>query len=139
VLHLLQHEKKMRRIPFTIAVNTILIVTGLVTVFHLCVMVGVVPYNIVWGGRLTNQREMLVFELSSIIVNMVLALTVAIKAKKVRAKVPGRLVNMVLWVFVILFALNSAGNLAAKATLETVIFTPLTVLSCLLCARVAGE
>lgn len=136
---MLQHEKKMRRIPFTIAVNTILIVTGLVTVFHLCVMVGVVPYNIVWGGRLTNQREMLVFELSSIIVNMVLALTVAIKAKKVRAKVPGRLVNMVLWVFVILFALNSAGNLAAKATLETVIFTPLTVLSCLLCARVAGE
>lgn len=129
----------MKRIPFAIATNALLFMTGVVTMFHLCVMLGIVPYNIVWGGRLTGRKEMLAFELSSIIVNMVLALTVAIKAKKVRAKAPGKLVNMVLWVFVLLFALNSAGNLAAKATLETVIFTPLTILSCLLCARVAVE
>jgi hypothetical protein len=129
----------MKRIPFAFATNAILIITGMVTLFHICVMVGIVPYNIVWGGRLTDRNAMLVFELSSIIVNMVLAATVAIKAKKVSAKVPGRLVNVVLWVFVILFALNSAGNLAAKATLETLIFTPLTILLSLLCARAAME
>ncbi len=129
----------MKRIPFAFATNAILIITGMVTLFHICVMAGIVPYNIVWGGRLTDRNAMLLFELSSIIVNMVLAATVAIKAKKVRAKVPGKLVNMVLWVFVILFALNSAGNLAAKATLETVIFTPVTILMSLLCARAAME
>ena len=138
-MYICSNIRHMKRIPFAFATNAILIITGLVMVFHLCVMVGIVPYNIVWGGRLTDRKEMLVFELSSIIVNLVLALTVAMKAKKVRAKVPGKLVNAVLWAFVVLFALNSAGNLVAKATLETVIFTPLTILSCLLCARAAVE
>jgi hypothetical protein len=34
--------------------------------FHLSIIAKIIPYNITWGGRLTNDTEMYVFETISI-------------------------------------------------------------------------
>jgi hypothetical protein len=43
-------------------------------------MVKIIPYNITWGGRLKNDREMYVFETFSILVNGFFILILLFKA-----------------------------------------------------------
>ena len=38
-------------------------------VFHLLVIIQIIPSSIVWGGRLTNQQELFIFESISIVLN----------------------------------------------------------------------
>ena len=127
----------IKRIPFRFAVNAIIVIALLVTGFHLLVLTGIVPYSIVWGGRLTSVADMRSFELASILVNAVLICTVAVKARHLHRAVSVMVANVVLWIFTVLFFLNTIGNLLAKATIETVVFTPVTAVLALLCARVA--
>lgn len=47
--------------------------------------------------------------------------------------------NVILWFFVVLFSLNTIGNLFAKVSLETIVFTPLTFISALLALRLIVE
>ena len=41
-----------------------------VILFHICIIIKIIPYNIAWGGRLTNDNEMYVFESISILINV---------------------------------------------------------------------
>lgn len=127
----------IKRIPFRSAANIIIVISLLVTVFHMLVLFRIIPYGIVWGGRLTSVADMRSFELVSILVNFVLICTVAIRAGYLRWAVSTRTISVVLWAFACLFCLNTIGNLLAKATIETVVFTPITAVSALLCARMA--
>jgi len=117
----------------------IITISLLITGFHLLVLAGIIPYSIVWGGRLTSVNDMHSFELVSIAINVALVCTTGLKAGYLRRTVSPRLLNAVLWVFTALFCLNTIGNLMAKATIETVVFTPITAVLALLCARVAMQ
>ena len=54
------------------AINLMLYLLVVVILFHLCIMLKIVPYEISWGGRLKNDTEMYVFETISIIINLLL-------------------------------------------------------------------
>ncbi len=108
-----------------------------VLVFHALVIAGIIPFGIVWGGRLHNTREMLQFESVSFATNVVLMLVIVLKRGNRWPFVSRKLLNAILWLFVVLFSLNTVGNLLAKATLETIVFTPLTFISAIFCARLA--
>lgn len=127
----------INRIPFKAAANTILAIALLITGFHLLVLARIIPYSIVWGGRLTNDADIRSFELASTGINLVLACTVGLKAGYLRLPASTRILNAVLWVFTALFCLNTIGNLLSKSTIETVVFTPITAVLALLCARMA--
>lgn len=99
----------------------------------------VIPFNIVWGGRLKTIDEMLVFEAISIIINGLIILVVAVKAKWFTGKLPIKLINGMLWIFVTLFIINTVGNLNAITSLEMLIATPITALLAFLCWRIAIE
>lgn len=126
------------KISFYKAGLFIVILSAAVILFHLLVITGIIPYTIVWGGRLQTQREMILFESVSIIVNALLISVVYIKWKPIQ---PGlrKTATVILWLFAVLFFLNTIGNLMAKATLETIVFTPLTFISSILCVRLAIE
>jgi len=55
-----------------------------VILFHLSIILKIVPYEITWGGRLKNDSEMYVFETVSILINLFLSLILLIKGKYVR-------------------------------------------------------
>lgn len=110
-----------------------------VVVFHLLVLSGIVPYNIVWGGRLESAMQMYAFELVSLTINLVIIAIVGMKGGYIKPYLPDKLVTFLLWVFVILFALNTVGNLFAESKLEMIIFTPLTFISTILFYRLAIE
>ena len=102
-----------------------------VILFHICIIVKIIPYNIAWGGRLTNDNEMYVFESISILINLFLSWLLLMKGEFVQFKIPNKTVNLILWIFFALFILNTVGNLFAKTNLEK-LFALLTGLSAIL-------
>ncbi|PCI03772.1 MAG: hypothetical protein COB79_00140 [Zetaproteobacteria bacterium] len=121
------------------AANTILVILFCVLVFHLLVLVGFIPFDTVWGGRLETQSQMYVFETVSIIINTIIMLVVSMKAGYIKAYLHMKIINTILWFLVVLFTLNTAGNILAMSWLETLIFTPLTLISAFLFYRMAIE
>ena len=102
-----------------------------VMLFHLCILFKIVPYGMTWGGRLTNATEMYVFEGISIILNFVLGIALLIKGNYLKQMMPLKMVHVILWVFLILFALNTVGNLFAKSNFEKIL-SLVTLVSALL-------
>lgn len=102
-----------------------------IVLFHLCILFKVIPYDITWGGRLTNDTEMYTFEIISISIITLLCGTLLMRGGYVKQFVSQRFTSIVLWIFFVLFALNTVGNLLA-ATLFEKFFSLLTLLSCVL-------
>lgn len=89
-----------------------------VTLFHLSVIVKVIPYDIAWGGRLQNDSAMYVFEAISILINLFLGFVLLMKGNYIRFRFPKRPIDTILWIFLSLFVLNTVGNLFAKTNFE---------------------
>lgn len=126
-------------IPFLFAIRTMLILLSGIIIFHMLILFGIIPFSIVWGGRLSTKEEMLIFESVSILINAFLIFILAVKGKYIKIKLPKIFIQIVLWIFVFLFFLNTIGNLLAESTIETIIFSPITLLFSILCARIAIE
>lgn len=97
-----------------------------VTIFHFSILLGIIPYEITWGGRLKNDSEMYVFETISILVNLILGCTLLIKGNYTKPIISSRVVNTILWLFLFLFVFNTIGNLFAKTNFEK-LFSLLTL------------
>jgi len=99
-----------------------------IILFHVLILVKIIPYKITWGGRLKNDSQMYAFEIISILINLFLSLVLLIKANMVRDIFSSKTVDIILWIFLLLFMLNTIGNLFAKTLLEKC-FTFLTIVS----------
>ncbi|MFT6747647.1 MAG: heme/copper-type cytochrome/quinol oxidase subunit 4 [Glaciecola sp.] len=108
------------------ATNLMLGLVSVVIVFHLSILFKIIPYEITWGGRLKNDMEMYVFESFSIIINLFLGITLHLKRNSNLKNTQKKVVNVILWVFLLLFLLNSIGNLLAETYFEKS-FTILTL------------
>ena len=108
------------------AIKLTLSIVIAVTIFHLSILLGIIPYEITWGGRLKNVSEMYVFETISILVNFILGLTLLIKGNNIKQIISPKIVNIILWIFLILFGFNTIGNIFAKTNFEK-IFSILTL------------
>lgn len=102
-----------------------------VILFHISIILKIIPYNIAWGGRLTNDNEMYVFESISILINVFLSWLLLMKGEFVKFKFHNNTVNIILWVFFGLFIVNTVGNIFAKTNFEK-LFAILTGLSAIL-------
>ncbi len=106
-------------------------------VVHALILLGIVPFQMVWGGRLTEHSRMVVFESVSLAVNLLMVLVVLVQAGRLRLKVKAIVLKVALWAMALLFGLNTLGNALSHNTLEKSLFTPLTLLLCLGCLRLA--
>ena len=121
-----QKEKRLGR--------ALLILSSLVLVFHICVLFGLVPQEWVWAGKVQEQKTLLLLESVSIIMNLLLMLVVASKLKLVAAGMNKKVQTVLLWLFVIVFAANTLGNLFAETKVERT-FSGLTLVYVILLAR----
>ena len=102
----------------SISVNILVGITTLATIFHLLILVGVIPYEITWGGRLKSLEEMYVFETISILINSFFVFVLLQKGGYIRSFLGKKTVSVILWVFFAIFVLNTVGNVFAKTTFE---------------------
>lgn len=127
------------KLPYRFAVNLLLLILGAIMIFHSLVLIQIIPYDIVWAGRLNSIAEMQRYETLSLIVNSFIILIVLIKVEFLNLKNFKKLATIFLWLFVILFGLNTIGNLMAKSQFEKVVFTPITFIMAILCFRIIKE
>jgi CDP-diglyceride synthetase len=127
----------IRRIPESVAVNALLVLFSLTITFHLLVITGIIPHDIVWGGRLNTVSEMRRAETVSIILNILMLTIVALRSGKLSFRTNPKIIRVLLWFMTGLFILNTAGNLLSANEKEKLIFTPITLLLSLLCLRLA--
>ncbi len=100
------------------AINIFLGFLVLIVIFHFCIILKFIPYDIAWGGRLQSDEQMYVFESVSILINIFLSWILLMKGDVVKFKFSSRAINITLWVFLVLFLLNTVGNIFAKTTVE---------------------
>ena len=105
--------------------------------FHLLVLLQLIPFKMVWGGRLKTVADMYRFEAVSLILNAVFLFVILAKAQFLSINIPATLITISLWLMAGLFLLNTIGNLLSKNKMEKIIFTPLTMLLALLCLVLA--
>lgn len=117
-------------------IKLVLFILSLVILFHLGIIVKIIPYQITWGGRLKNDAEMYVFESVSILINLFLSLVLCMKGNYISYKFSNKIITIVLWFFIILFAANTLGNLFAKTILEKT-FSLLTLILSFLLWKIA--
>lgn len=114
-------------------------ISGLASIFHLLILLQVVPYSVTWGGRLQSYDEVLVMVPVSLAVNLIFITVVSVKSGIWNLPIPEKILNGVLWVMVVVFALNTLGNLMAVTWAEKLIATPLTLAGSLLAYRLVSK
>lgn len=112
-------------------INILIGLLFLVIIFHLLIVIKIIPFNIAWGGRLNSEQEMYVFEGLSIALNLFLIWVLSLKAKNPKNKY----VNSILWVFFFIFSLNTIGNLFAHTNFEK-FFSIITLVFALLILKI---
>ena len=120
-----------------IAQYGLIIILSAVLVFHFLVLLKVIPYKIVWGGRLKSDTQMYRFEVVSIFTNLIFLAIVFAYSGILLSDISPNIISILLWIMAALFALNTLGNLMSKNKLEKIIFTPLTLLLFVFCVILA--
>lgn len=120
-----------------LATNGILIILSSIIVFHVLVILGVIPFEIVWGGRIKDRSQMISFETASILLNLLMLTAVAISGGLIKIKINPMIIRSILWIMAFLFLLNTIGNLLSNNQLEKILFTPLTLVLLLFSFRLA--
>ncbi len=118
------------------AINIMIALLTVVLVFHTIILTGTISYTIVWAGKISNVADMRKLEVISICVNSFLIMIFLLKANYIQNKIPIKILNVIIWLFVILFSLNTIGNLFAKSNFELFFITPLTFISAILCLQI---
>lgn len=121
------------------AIDGLLLILSLVVLFHLLVIVSVIPYDIVWGGKLKDVSQMRAFEAISIVLNLIMLAVVAIHAGILELTVNPVIIKIALWTMFVLFLVNTFANMLSEDEREKIIFTPLTFLLSMFSLRLAVE
>jgi hypothetical protein len=99
-------------------IGSLMALLVLTTLFHLLLIIKIIPYTITWGGRLKNDQEMYVFESISLVVNLFLLFLLSQKAGFIAQRMGNLWITFFLWIYIVLFTLNTVGNIFAKTPME---------------------
>ena len=112
----------------SIAQLGLLILLSLFLVLHFIILIKLIPYNLVWGGRLKSDKEMYRFEIFSILINSLFVIVILVQGSLLTIDIPKKIITYALWLMTGLFFLNTLGNVTSKNKLEQRLFTPITIL-----------
>ena len=117
----------------------LIFIYSFVLIFQFLLLLGIIPYEYTWGGKLKSIEEMYVFVSIALLLNLIFLLTILQTANLISWNIPKTAIKISLWFMVVVFALNTVGNLFAETNLEKFIATPLTLLLSILCYKIATE
>ena len=106
----------------------LLILLSLFLLLHFIILLKIIPYNLIWGGRLKSDTEMYRFEIFSILINALFIIVILAQAEFWMSNIPNKVITFALWLMTGLFLLNTLGNVISKNKIERLVFTPITIL-----------
>jgi len=120
--------------------NILLALFGLLVAFHIIILFNLLPSNVVWGGQVGgSQSGLRTLETISLVFTILFSFVVAAKMGYVQVGKFSRVINILLWIIFAYLPLNAVGNLVSSSSLETLLFTPITIMAALLVFRLAIE
>jgi hypothetical protein len=123
-----------------LAGNILLFSLGLLFLFHVLVLLKIIPADIVWGGQIKGVPANLVtLETVALLVTAVFILIVATKVGYVQAGKLSGAINVGIWLIIAYLLLNTLGNLASGISFEKLLFAPITIILALCALRLAIE
>ena len=122
-----------------LAGKILIFVLMLLVIFHVFVLLNIIPYQIVWAGQIQNSSSLLVYEGFAILLTVLFILIISMKIGYFQQGKFFKVVKVGVWIVFFYFLLNTVGNLTSGITTEKLIFTPITILLTLLAFRVAIE
>lgn len=90
----------------------------LAILFHLSILLKLVPYELTWGGKLKTDSEMYIFETISILINAFFIFIILQKGDFIKLFFNKKFVSVILWIFFAIFVFNTIGNFFAETTFE---------------------
>lgn len=115
------------------ALKTMLTILLILLILHFLIILELIPYDKVWGGKLKSVEEMRTFESISILITIFMMSVLILKYKLKRSNKKNRLFDTIIWGFVVFFSLNTIGNLFSESNLELILGTLITLISATLC------
>ena len=123
-----------------LAGNLLLGSLGLLAVFHILVLLRVLPADIVGGGAIQNSTtSLLPLEMISLFVTLLLAAIIAAKTGYIKVVRFQTVVNIGVWVVFAILLLSMIANFASGVAFENLIFAPIAVVLALCAYRLAIE
>ena len=123
-----------------LAGNILIVSLSLLLVFHVLVLLRVVPAEIVWGGQaMTSPSDLLMLEGFAFIITLVFLAVVSAKVGYIRANNFIKVVNVFLWIILVYLFLNLGANLISRNLVENLLFAPVTLILGLLVYRLILE
>lgn len=123
-----------------LAGNILFAAFGLLFIFHILVLLGVIPADIVWGGMIQGaQTNLITLELIALLVTLLFMLIIAARLGYVQAGRLSGMVNIGVWLIFVFLLLNTLGNLASGVSFETLVFAPITIILAFCAWRFAKE
>ena len=121
-----------------LAGNLLLGSLGLLAVFHILVLLRILPAEIVWGGAIQNSTTSLFpLEMISLFVTLLFAVIIAAKAGYIKAFRFQMAVNIGVWVVFAILLLSMLANFASGVAFENLIFAPIAVVLAFCAYRLA--
>ena len=129
-----------KRISAKLAGNILLVALGLLAIFHVLVLLRVIPADIIWSGRIQGVPSNLVtLETIALLVTLLFFVIIAAKTEYVQAGRLSGAVNLGVWLVFAYLILNTLGNLASGISFESLIAAPVTIILALCAFRLAIE
>jgi hypothetical protein len=126
-------------ISMKLAGNLLLGSLGLLAVFHLLVLLGVIPADIVWGGAIQNSTMSLFpLEMISLFITLLFGVVIAAKAGYIKVFRFQTVVNIGVWVVFAILLLSTLANFASGVAFENLIFAPIAVVLAFCAYRLAS-
>src|SRR5688500_5700657 len=101
-------------------------ILSLFILFHTCILLNLIPADMVWGGRQRERSELFILELVSLAVTFMMVLVAAARAGLIRVRAGARTLTIAMWIMFGLFILNTLGNFTSVHPVEKYLFAPLT-------------
>lgn len=106
----------------------LLVILNLLLVLHICILLKIIPYRIIWGGRLKTDTEMYRFEAVSILINLIFLFVILVQSQVLTIDIPKQVMTFLFWTMTTLFLFNTLGNVISKNALEQRLFAPITII-----------
>lgn len=106
----------------------LLILLSLLLLLHFIILLKIIPYTVIWGGRLKSNNEMYRFEILSVFIISLFIMVIMTQAGFTKLTIPNNLITYALLIMTGLFLLNTFGNAVSKNKIERLLFIPITIL-----------
>lgn len=125
----------IKKISFRFSILVMIGILFFIFLYHLLIFFELIPYDMVWGGRLTSIEQMKQFEIRALLFTLLILLIIFIRGEIIKINMPELIMQITMGVLTLFFILNTIGNLFSSNIWESIIFTPITFVAAILSFR----